>query len=63
MKCIQKLINSNVHLKLHNVINHYNPNKITWEKKKVSCPWGQDTIIQETDPHWAQPPYRLGTRI
>ena len=29
MKCIQKLINNNVHLKLHNVINHYNPNKIT----------------------------------
>ena len=29
MKCIQELINNNVQLKLHNVINPYNPNEIT----------------------------------
>ena len=34
MKCIQELINNNVHPKLHNVINHYNPNEITWKKKR-----------------------------
>ena len=33
MKCIRKLINNNIHPKLHNVINHYNPTKITWGKK------------------------------
>ena len=32
MKCIRKLINNNVHPKLHNVINHYDLNKITWRK-------------------------------
>ena len=35
MKCIQELINNNVHPKTHNVINHYNSNKMTWKKKKV----------------------------
>ena len=35
MKCIQKLINNNVHPKLHNIVNHYNPNKITYKKKKL----------------------------
>ena len=33
MKHIQKLI-SNVQPRLHNVINHYDLNKITWEKNK-----------------------------
>ena len=36
MKCIQELINNNVHPKLHSVINHYNPHKITWEKSHGS---------------------------
>ena len=31
---IQKMINNNVHLKLHNVINHHDLNKIIGEKKK-----------------------------
>ena len=34
MKCIQELIKNNVHLKLHNIINQYNPNKIT--RKKIT---------------------------
>ena len=34
MKYIPKLINSNVHPKSHNVINHYDLNKIAWGGKK-----------------------------
>ena len=34
IKSIQKLINNNVHPKLHNVINHYDLNKITGGGKK-----------------------------
>ena len=33
MQFIQKLINNNVHLKLHNVINHYDLNHKTGKKK------------------------------
>ena len=40
MNCIQKLINKNVHLKLHNVINHYDLNKITSEKENKKEYWG-----------------------
>ena len=36
MKCIQELITNNVHLKLHNVTNHYNPNEITLKVKKIA---------------------------
>ena len=35
MKRIQKLTNNNVHPKLHNVINCYDLNKITWGKKEI----------------------------
>ena len=34
MQSMQKLINNNVHLKLHNVMNRYDLNKITDKKKK-----------------------------
>ena len=34
MQCTQKLINNNVHLKLHNVINYYDLNKIIGGKKE-----------------------------
>ena len=34
MQSVQKLIYNNVHLKLHNIINHYDLNKITEKKKK-----------------------------
>ena len=33
MESIQKLSDNNVHLKLHNVINHYDLNKIIGKKK------------------------------
>ena len=34
MQSIQKLINNNVHLKLHNIINHYDLNKIIENKER-----------------------------
>ena len=37
MQSIQKLINNNVHLKLHNVINHYDLNKIIEQKKRIAA--------------------------
>ena len=35
MQSIQKLINNNVHLKLQNVINHYDFNNIIFKNKKI----------------------------
>ena len=48
MKCIQELINSNVRPELHNVINHYNPNKITWGKKEVFYTTGAQLLVERT---------------
>ena len=52
---IQKLINNDVHPKLHNVINCYDFNKII-ENKKIyqQCPCGRDTIL----PHIGNPTRR-----
>ena len=47
MKCIQELINYTVHPKLHNVINHYNPNKITLKNKNKGAPKHFCTYITE----------------
>ena len=35
MKSIQKLKNNNIHLKLHNVLNHYDLNKITGKNLEI----------------------------
>ena len=45
MKCIQELINSNVRLKLYNVINHYNTNKITLKKEMKVFPLRLPVIV------------------